>query len=90
MNITSLDKAAVYLHNHGESEEGSVNARTLLRKIDWIILPLAFLCYAVQFIDKININVCVLAPVRYGIDRNFLKSVCSCHGDERGFKACRK
>ncbi|KIM92208.1 hypothetical protein PILCRDRAFT_301 [Piloderma croceum F 1598] len=56
INTTSLDKAAVYLHNHSKSEEGSVNAKTLLRKIDWIILPLAFLCYAVQFIDKININ----------------------------------
>jgi len=86
-NITSLDKAAVYLHNHGESE---VNAKTLLRKIDWVILPLAFLCYAVQFIDKININVCVLPPIRKILIETFFKSVCSCHGDERGFKARRK
>lgn len=64
MNPTSLDKAVVYLHNHSETEEGSVNPKTLLRKIDWIILPLAFLCYALQIVDKININVCVLAPDR--------------------------
>jgi len=66
ISSTGLDKAAVYLHNHGQSEEGSVDTRSLLRKIDWTILPLAFFCYAVQFIDKININVCVLAPALRG------------------------
>lgn len=61
---TSLDKAAVYLHDHGQfSEEGSVNAKMLLRKIDWRFLPLAFACTTMQFIDKFTINVCVPAPI---------------------------
>ena len=59
---TSLDRAAVYLHNHDQlSDEGSVNGRALLRKIDWRIVPLSLVCIAVLFIDKLNISVCVLA-----------------------------
>lgn len=54
----SLDKAALYLHNHAQSVgERSVNSRGLLRKIDWKIIPIAFACYTMQFMDKININV---------------------------------
>ena len=56
---TSLDKAAVYLHNHGQLlDEGSVHVDALLHKVDWRILPLALACYAAQFIDKANLNVC--------------------------------
>jgi hypothetical protein len=55
---TSLDKAAVYLHNHGQlPDEKSVRVSALLHKVDWRILPLALACYAAQFIDKVNLNV---------------------------------
>lgn len=54
----SLDKAAVYLRSHAQSfAERSVNSRGLLGKIDWKIIPIAFVCYTMQFMDKININV---------------------------------
>ncbi|KIM92204.1 hypothetical protein PILCRDRAFT_298 [Piloderma croceum F 1598] len=57
MSSTSLDGAAVYLHNHSQlSEEVSINPKMLLRKIDWRLMPLAFACSAVQFIDKFTIN----------------------------------
>jgi hypothetical protein len=60
----SLDKAAVYLHNHGGlSEEGSVNAKMLLRKLDWRLIPLAFAGTTVQFLDKFAINVCAVVLV---------------------------
>lgn len=63
ISSTSLDKAAVYLQDHGQlSGNGSVDGRTLLRKIDWRIMPLAFACYTAQFIDKVNINVCAPSP----------------------------
>lgn len=55
-----LDKAAVYLHSHAQSFgelERSADPKTLLRKIDWKIIPIAFACYTMQFLDKININV---------------------------------
>ncbi|KIM90327.1 hypothetical protein PILCRDRAFT_59629 [Piloderma croceum F 1598] len=57
MSPTSLDRAAVYLQNHDQLlDEGSVNARALLRKIDWRIIPLSLMCMAVLFVDKLNIS----------------------------------
>lgn len=57
-SLTSLDAAAIYLKHHENiGEEGRVNSRALVRKIDWRIVPLAFACYTMQFIDKVNINV---------------------------------
>ncbi|KIM82059.1 hypothetical protein PILCRDRAFT_820966 [Piloderma croceum F 1598] len=54
---TSLDEAAIYLHTHFQLlEEKSADERTLVRKIDWRIIPLAFACYAVAVIDKVNIS----------------------------------
>lgn len=37
----------------------SVDDKRLLRKIDWQILPIMFLTYFLQMIDKISINVSV-------------------------------
>ena len=55
---TSLDKAAIYLHIHCQLlEEKSTDERAVRRKIDWRIIPLAFACYAVAVIDKVNISV---------------------------------
>jgi hypothetical protein len=38
--------------------------KNLVRKIDRRILPLLFLIYFVQFMDKIILNVCLLPPLR--------------------------
>jgi hypothetical protein len=64
ISCASLDKAAVYLHTHGQlPEEGSVNEKTLVCKIDWRIIPLALACYVVVVVDKINISVRILDPI---------------------------
>lgn len=34
--------------------------KKLLRKVDWHILPIMFLTYFLQMIDKISINVCIV------------------------------
>ena len=66
MSSTSLDKAAVYLHNRSQlSKDESINPKTLLRKIDWRLMPLAFACTTVQFIDKFAINVRFPAPSEF-------------------------
>lgn len=36
----------------------AMDDRRLLRKIDWHLLPIMFLTYFLQMIDKISINVC--------------------------------
>ncbi|CAG8088823.1 unnamed protein product [Penicillium olsonii] len=53
----------IKMNEKSESEDcalGSVamDDRRLLRKIDWHLLPIMFLTYFLQMIDKISINVC--------------------------------
>lgn len=44
--------------SHGRHTEDSNEARlrVIRRKIDWAIMPLMFLCYFLQFLDKVLIN----------------------------------
>lgn len=36
---------------------GQVDLKKLRRKIDWYIVSTMFLCYTMQFIDKVSLNV---------------------------------
>lgn len=38
-----------------------INEKSLIRKIDYHIVPLMFLCYLMQFLDKVLINVRLLS-----------------------------
>jgi hypothetical protein len=51
-----VDKAYVYLNRHNEVDE-TVDLKALRRKIDWRIVPIMFLAYTCQFLDKVVINV---------------------------------
>ncbi|RAO73874.1 uncharacterized protein BHQ10_009886 [Talaromyces amestolkiae] len=53
------DEALRYLENHngiGAAEVDAVDLKALRTKVDWHIVPLMFLCYFLQFIDKVIIN----------------------------------
>jgi hypothetical protein len=59
-----MDTALKYLASHHEianADEGATtttsNLSALRRKIGWHIVPLAFLYYTMQFIDKVLLNV---------------------------------
>lgn len=39
-----------------DSQDRSGDVRRIRRKVDWRIVPIMFLCYTVQFIDKISLN----------------------------------
>ena len=56
-----LDLAFKYIQNAKQSTDEAlsenVDLEALRRKIDWRILPVTFLCYTMQFLDKVNINV---------------------------------
>ena len=41
--------------------EMELDDKKLLRRVDWQILPIMFLTYFLQFVDKISLNVCLLA-----------------------------
>ena len=58
-----LDDAFKYLQilEHRNLDTSDVNLRALRRKVDWRILPIMFLCYSMQFLDKVNLNVSYLS-----------------------------
>ncbi|KFZ07570.1 hypothetical protein V501_06325 [Pseudogymnoascus sp. VKM F-4519 (FW-2642)] len=51
-----LDDAFKYLHDHSNAESTSIDLAALRRKIDWRIVPIMFVCYVLQFVDKVVIN----------------------------------
>lgn len=40
-----------------------INEKAWMRRIDYIIVPLMFLCYLTQFLDKVLINVSLFKPL---------------------------
>src|SRR4051812_5149500 len=53
---STIDTAWRFLDGH-RGAHTSVDMRALRRKIDWHIVPLMFLCYTMQFLDKVILNV---------------------------------
>lgn len=51
-----VDTAWKFLNVHQDAQD-SADITALRRKIDWHIVPLMFLCYTMQFLDKVIINV---------------------------------
>jgi len=58
-NLSDPDLAYQFLANANASDDaaGQVNLKSLRRKIDWHIVPILMLCYTMQFIDKVSLNV---------------------------------
>lgn len=59
----------------------------LLRRVDWRILPVMFLTYFLQFVDKISLNVCLpLFPQHRFCCWGYalMMAVCQCDGPARG------
>ncbi|KAK1579298.1 major facilitator superfamily transporter [Colletotrichum navitas] len=54
----NVDAAWKYLNDHRDAgnDTTSVDINALRRKIDWRIVPLMFLCYTMQFLDKVILN----------------------------------
>jgi hypothetical protein len=54
--------------------------RALLRRIDWRILPIMFLTYFLQFLDKVSLNVDSPSAVYQGVASLTAALVCQHHG----------
>lgn len=49
------DKALEFLRFNGDGEEGiaiAIDEKALVRKIDWMVVPIMFACYFLQYLDK--------------------------------------
>ena len=83
----SVDAAWRFLDDHhATAHVEAVDPKALRRRIDWRILPLAFLCYTMQFIDKVLINVSDFLLLSH---RNIVDcaAVCRGHGSTKGLEA---
>lgn len=58
-NLSDPDLAYNFLASVNASDDAAaqVDLGRLRRKIDWYIVPVMMLCYTMQFIDKISLNV---------------------------------
>ncbi len=52
-NLVDVDAALEYLNNEGTTVMTAVDEKRLVRKIDWMIIPLMWCCYNLQYLDKI-------------------------------------
>ncbi|TKA28433.1 hypothetical protein B0A50_03900 [Salinomyces thailandicus] len=50
----------------GEAE--TIDERKLVRKIDWMVVPLMFACYLLQFLDKSLLNYAAVMGIREDLD----------------------
>ncbi|RMX85100.1 hypothetical protein D0869_04082 [Hortaea werneckii] len=50
----------------GEAE--AIDERRLLRKIDWMVVPLMFACYLLQYLDKSLLNYAAVMGIREDLD----------------------
>jgi hypothetical protein len=56
--VANVDAAWKFLNEHRDVQGvDEVNLSALRHKIDWHIVPLMFLCYTMQFLDKVILNV---------------------------------
>ncbi|KAK2874938.1 hypothetical protein FQN49_001939 [Arthroderma sp. PD_2] len=53
--LADADAALTFLHEH-DIDLGTIDEKALLRKIDWMIVPLMWACYNLQYVDKLLIN----------------------------------
>jgi hypothetical protein len=51
-----IDTAWKYIQQHSDTNASNISLSQLRRRIDWHIIPLMFLCYTLQFLDKIIYN----------------------------------
>ncbi|KAH6611808.1 major facilitator superfamily domain-containing protein [Boeremia exigua] len=63
----NADKALEFLRFNGDAEEGTVVAvdeKALVKKIDWMIVPIMFACYFLQYLDKSLLNFAAVMGIR--------------------------
>jgi GMP synthase-like glutamine amidotransferase len=52
-----VDAAWMFLNGHRDAHADTTALKALRRKIDFRIVPIMFLCYTMQFLDKVILNV---------------------------------
>ena len=67
VNVAEVDAALVYLKNEGTAVMTEMDEKKLVRKIDWMIVPLMWCCYTLQYLDKTLINYAAVSMMGPGM-----------------------
>lgn len=64
--MKDLDRVYQFILNSSVFDDGSspIELQAIRQKIDWRILPILILCYTMQFIDKVLLNVSWISQER--------------------------
>lgn len=91
LDMNDPDQAYNFLKSANASKNAAeqVDLKKLRRKVDWYIVPVMFLCYTMQFIDKVSLNVSFTLREASRTRAN-TQEVCSCHGVAKGTQAQRQ
>ncbi|WEW55538.1 hypothetical protein PRK78_000969 [Emydomyces testavorans] len=69
----NLDEAYFFLEKvNNIREDEALDLKSIRRKVDWRIVPIMFLCYTMQFLDKVSLNVAYLVaeiPTGYVLNK---------------------
>lgn len=49
----NVDAALEFLQTENTAVMSEVDEKKLIRKIDWMIMPLMWMCYNLQYLDKV-------------------------------------
>lgn len=52
VELGDVDAALEYLNHEDTTLMSEIDEKKLVRKIDWMIVPLMWLCYFLQYLDK--------------------------------------
>jgi len=75
------DKALEFLRVNEDGEEGtvvSIDEKILVKKIDWMIVPIMFACYFLQYLDKSLRKIDHI--LTYDLLPTYHSELCSSHG----------
>lgn len=76
------DAAYNFLHEHN-IDLSSVDEKALLRKIDWMIVPLMWACYNLQYVDKVLSKFSITMEVFRSFTNGLYSQFCIHHGPSR-------
>ncbi|KAJ6114448.1 MFS general substrate transporter [Penicillium sp. IBT 16267x] len=67
--VKDSDEALTFLRKEEVGDEGQyVDEKALLRKIDWMVMPLMFCCYLLEYLDKSLLNYASVMGLRHDAD----------------------
>lgn len=59
------DNYVVYKQHEGDAPADAAEAKSVLRKIDWRVMPVLWTLYLLQYLDKNGLNYVCLRPSKF-------------------------